>query len=1487
MPQNSFHPVIQEWWASHIQAPPTAVQTSGWEAIRAGRDTLLAAPTGSGKTLAAFLHSIDALFREGVERGGLEAETRIIYVSPLKALSSDIHKNLAEPRRQISEIAESHGLPPVRITAAVRSGDTPSSERAAMLRKPPHILVTTPESLYLLLTAERSRAMLSTATTVIVDEIHAVVESRRGAHLALSLERLDHVAGKRLQRIGLSATQKPIAQIAEFLVGTGTALCDVSIVDEGHVRALDLAMEIPQSPLEVVMSADVWQENYDRLAQLASEHGTTLIFVNTRRLAERVAHNLEQRLGKESVAAHHGSLAKEARLDAEERLKAGRLKVLVATSSLELGIDIGHVDLVCQLGSPRRIAAFLQRVGRSGHTVGGTPKGRLFPVSRDDLVECAALLRAVRERELDHVIIPKQPLDVLSQQIAAEVASAEWDEAELYDLVTRAYPYRKLSRPDFDEVVRMLARGYTTRRGRQGALVHYDAVERKLRPRASTRMAAIMSGGAIPEVFDYRVVLEPEGTFVGTLNEDFAIESVAGDVFLLGNHSWRIVRVGTGVVYVADAEGQPPSLPFWLGEAPSRTDELSARVAELRARVETLITSLEITPAGIRMVQDTIAAEYEIPSAAAWQIVLYLSESLRILGALPTQDTIVLERFFDEAGGMQLVLHAPFGARVNRAWGLSLRKKFCQNFNFELQAVATDEGVLLSLGPQHSFPLDDVFRYLNPSMVRETLVQAVLDSPIFLTRWRWVGTLSLAVPRLRKGARIPGQIQRMISEDLLSAVFPDATACLEHVAGDREVPDHPLVTQAITDCLEEAMDLPQLMQILQRVLSSQIRCVSRDTPEPSPLSHGMVNSAVYTFLDGAPLEERRTHAVYTRRALEPSAANDLGALDIEAIERVRAEAWPDARDADELHDALLGCGFVLAHEALQWSSLLDGLVEAGRVVRASLPSGTAFIAVERWAEARALWNDVRGFTAGSHEIRIPVEYDREWDAADAAREMLRGRMEIVGPQTSSQITASFGVDASVIDLALVSLETEGIVLRGSFTAGESALEWCNRRLLARIHRYTLNRLRAEIQPASASEFMRFLFRWQRVEPGHRVRGSEGVASVVEQLAGFEIAAGAWEREILASRCDDYEPALLDMLCMTGRVAWGRISPSVMKESRRSAGPLRASPIALMPRQSVTAHSQLVVDRTRLNSYAREVLETLEARGALFFHEIVATTRLIPTQVEEGLAELAAVGAATSDSFTGLRALLIPPSRRASLSTSGRSRRRGAVMNTIETAGRWSVLRPGADATVETRVPTYFENAADVERYARMLLKRYGVVFRRLLTRESSAPAWRDLLTVYRRLEARGEIRGGRFLQGPSGEQFALTEAVGLLRSIRKEPLTGDVTVISGVDPLNLVGIVTPEDRRVPAITRNRVLYRDGVPIASIESGEVIRMGTAVELSDDEMQRAARHGAGTRAPTRSAVPIPSGASAAVEGGRMVDLRRARRKAARLTRRIEPA
>src|SRR3954469_19762925 len=1394
MPLSSFHPVIAHWFQSRF-GEPTTPQRGGWEAIRNGQHTLIAAPTGSGKTLAAFLHSLDQLFREGLE-GPLPDETRVVYVSPLKALSADIHLNLAEPRREIRRLAEESGIEAPRITAAIRSGDTPAAERAAMLKKPPHILVTTPESLYLLLTAERSREMLRTVRTVIVDEIHAVVETRRGAHLALTLERLAHVARGPVQRIGLSATVKPIEQVGQWLIGSPAAQAPRSpaIIDAGHRRALDLALELPNSPLEAVMSGEEWEETYDRLSELIKAHRTTIVFVNTRRLAERVARHLGERLGEHAVTAHHGSLSKETRLDAEERLKTGKLQALVATASLELGIDIGHVDLVCQLGTPRRISTFLQRVGRSGHTVQGTPKGRLFPLTRDELVECTAIIRSVHRGELDRIVIREKPLRVLSQHIVAESASEDWAEEEFFQLCRRAYPYRELERADYDEVVRMLAQGFATRRGRRSALIHHDGVNGRLRGRRGARMLAITSGGAIPDNADYRVILEPENTFVGTVNEDFAVESLQGDISQLGNPCGRILRVSQGTVRVEDAHGQPPSIPFWLGESPARSDELSAAVSDLRREVEDRLENRSQAEAWVAALLNGPE-----PAVAAHQLVESLAESSRLLGSLPTQQTIVAERFFDEAGGMQLVIHAPFGSRVNRAWGLALRKRFCRQFNFELQAAATEDALLLSLGPQHSFPLETVFRFLSPESVEEILVQALLDAPMFGTHWRWNANIALAVPRSRGGRKNPPQIQRMQAEDLLAAAFPDAAACLENIPGDREIPNHPLVKQTIDDCVHEVMDLAGLTEILHRIQAEEIQLVARDLPEPSPLAHEILNARPYAFLDDAPLEERRTQAVYTRRAFEPSSADDLGALDPAAIEQVRDEAWPEVENADELHDALLTSGFLTEVEGISrraeqsWGAFFRELVASGRADRISLNSGDAlWLATERRHEVQAV-------------VAPPGEAESVGREA-AIRELIRGRVGIVGPVTASQLAASLEIHETDADVALAALEAEGVVLRGRFTQGSSQLEWCDRRLLSRIHRYTLNRLRAEIEPVSAADFMRFLFAWQRIDPEYRVAGLEGLAALLGQLDGMELPAAAWEADVLSSRCEEYVPALLDTLCLTGRVAWGRLTPP--QRTGGTTGPIRSTSIGLFLREH--AESWISAGQgteVQLSGYATRVREVLEQRGASFFHELVARSGLLPTQVEQALSELAGTGLVTSDSFSGLRALVTPSSKRKPLS--GARRRHRTAPHGIETAGRWSLLHGSAGD----------ENRADVELAARALLRRYGVVFRRVLSRESGLPAWRELLMVYRRLEARGEIRGGRFVTGMSGEQFALPEAIGQLRSIRRLEGGGQLVGISAADPLNLTGIVTPGER-IPALTTNRILYRDGVPILAREAGQV-------------------------------------------------------------------
>ena len=1431
-----FHPAVARWFARTFPAP-TDPQLQAWPEIKKHRHTLIAAPTGSGKTLAAFLSAIDDLVRLGVE-GNLDDSTHVIYVSPLKALSNDVQRNLQVPLEGIQEELQNLGLPEVNIRTLVRTGDTPASERTAMTKRPPHIVVTTPESLYILLTSDGGRRMLETARTVILDEIHAVVGDKRGSHLALSIERLEQLVrqhsnqGASLVRIGLSATQRPIEEVARFLVGTENIDANnnpnCTIVDSGHARKLDVAIELPESPLSAVMSGEVWNEVYDRLAQLIRQHHTTLVFVNTRRLAERVSRHLGERLGDENIAAHHGSLAREQRLMAEQRLKSGELSALVATASLELGIDIGDVNLVCQLGSTRSIASFLQRVGRSNHTVAGFPKGRIFPLSRDELVECAAIVDSVRRGELDRLEIPERPLDILAQQIVAAVAAEEWSEDDLFAMVRRAYPYRKLEREQFDSIVRMLAEGFSTKRGRRSTYLHHDAVNQRLRGRRGARLAAITSGGAIPDTADYAVVLEPSGLVIGSVNEDFAIESLQGDIFQLGNTSWRVLRVEQGKVRVEDAHGQPPSIPFWLGEAPARTQELSVSVSRLREEVAARIHADE-DQSGVNLESalSWLTDELGISQSGAEQIVEYLAGAKIVLGVMPSQENLVLERFFDDSGSMQLVLHAPFGSRLNRAWGLALRKRFCRKFNFELQAAATEDAIVLSLGPTHSFPLDDVFHYLNSKTVRQLLCQALLDAPMWNIRWRWNVTRSLAVLRRRGGRKIPPQLQRMDAEDLLTAIFPDQVACAENLpTGEREIPSHPLVDQTVKDCLEEAMDIDGLERLLTSIERNEKNLFARDVIEASPLSQEILNARPYAYLDDAPLEERRTRAVFQRRWLDPETAADMGKLDQAAIDRVREEVWPEPRNADELHDALVELGFLTEAEGAGWQEYFAELnVDRRAAVLTTSTAKKLWVAAERLPQLQVVYPNAELQPA----IAAPESVARvSWVFEEALVEIIRGRLEGLGPVTVDALVISSGLNKLEIETALLRLESEGFVIRGKFTPGITETEWSARRLLARIHSYTLNRLRQEIEPVASTDFIRFLLAWQKVAPDHQMEGPESLKAIIEQLEGVEAPAAAWEGELLPTRMVEYDPAWLDALCLSGEVVWARLSPlsrsSESTERTRGSGPVRNTPIALLRRKNFALWSSVFPQQAtatgEFSTTTKMVYDYLATRGASFFTDIVENTKLLRSQVEEALAELVANGVVVSDSFAGLRALLTPGSRKTQAAS--RRKHRQPVYE-MASAGRWSILHrnDNGDTINETLL---------TEGVAWALLKRYGVVFKRLLEREGMALPWRVLLRFYHRLEARGDIRGGRFVAGISGEQFALPEAIGMLRAIRRAGAQESLISVSAADPLNLAGIIVPGSR-ITAHTSNRILYQDGAPIAALESGEtrfLVELSRAME-----------------------------------------------------------
>jgi ATP-dependent Lhr-like helicase len=1355
MPLSRFDDLTRRWFTDRFPTV-TEPQLLGWPEIQAGRDVLISAPTGSGKTLAAFLIALDSLVRKS-RSGELLNQTEILYVSPLKALSNDVQKNLDVPLSGIADLAAQEGTLLAPIRTAVRTGDTPTAERLQMMKHAPHILVTTPESLFILLTSEGGRKMLRRVKTLILDEIHAVAGSKRGSHLALSIARLEALVEGPLQKIGLSATVSPIEQVAQFLGR------DPKIVQIGHRRAMDLAVEVPRDELNSVASNEMWKDIYDRLANLALEHRTTLVFVNTRRLSEKVAHHLAERLGETAVLPHHGSLSRSLRLEAEQRLKRGELRAVVATASLELGIDIGTVDLVCQVGSPRSIAAALQRVGRAGHWVGALPKGRLFCTTRDELIECAALVRAIRAGILDKIEIPNAPLDILAQQLVATSATGEWKEEDLFQMVRSAYPYRDLTRKSFNSVVEVLSEGIATMRGRRGAMLHRDQVNGVIKGRRGARLIAITNGGAIPETTQYQVVAEPENTMVGTLDEDFAIESQAGDIFLLGTTSWRIKRVESGRVRVEDAHGQPPSIPFWNGEAPGRTIELSREVARLREDIFAADRQAAEPPC-VSMRTDAIAfleRECSLDRRGAEQGVEYVNAGRRALGVIPSQDVIVAERFFDEGGGMQLVIHSPFGSRINKAWGLALRKRFCRTFNFELQAAATDNGLVLSLSDQHSFPLELVFDFLKTPTVEHVLTQAMLDSPLFGARWKWNAERALAVLRFAGGHKVPPFLQRMRADDLLAACFPDQVACAENLTGEIRIPDHPLVNETIANCLEEAMDLKGLINILDRMADGTLRTVAIDTPEPSPFCHEILNANPYAFLDDAPLEERRTRAVIIRRTLNSDDAAGMGALDPAAIAQVAEESWPVVRDPDELHDALLT--LVLLPPVEQWQYFFDQLHAKGR---ASVVDGH-WVATER--------------------------LDKTTDYIS----ILRGWMDSIGPTTTVALAKRLGLPLVEVEIALAHLEAEGQILRGSWCSQEA--EFCHRRIVARIHRLTLGRLRKEIEPVTAADFMRFLCRWQHMARGTQLHGVDGLFQILKQLQGYEIPSAAWETSVLPKRIADYDPDLLDQLCLSGEIAWGRLSPHKAFDPdspTKRVRPTRSAPITFFRREDF---SLLAAPRTEtpLSHQARDVFESLQKRGACFFVELVKSSGRLASEVEEALWELVAAGLVTADGFDNLRALLDP------------QRRARGTRRPRHSAGRWALLdRAEAEST-------------DVEFFAKLLLDRWGVVFRDLLSREPLAPAWRDLLVTYRRMEARGEIRGGRFVTGFVGEQFARPEAVDLLRSVRRSQNMGEEVDVALADPLNLTGIVIPGPR-TSALAQGSIVI-GGMPVvtpASLENSSV-------------------------------------------------------------------
>ena len=1405
-PTSMFHPAVAAWFDARFPSGPTEPQRRAWPEIATGRDVLVAAPTGTGKTLTGFLVAIDAAWRAHDAGEAPLAGPRVVYLSPLRALAADVSENLEVPLAGIEAAARELGLDGPRLRVGLRTGDSTPAERTALRKRPPDLLVTTPESLYLLLTSASGRAMFAHTEAVVVDEIHAVCRDKRGSHLALSLERLDRLVadqGRRLQRIGLSATQRPIETVAAMLSGVAPGRQGPVVVDCSAPREFDVGIELPGAELETAASTEQMADVLDRIAGHVVAHRTTLVFVNTRRMAERVAHQLAERLSPDElgvddanlvVAAHHGSLSTARRRNVEARLRAGDLRALVATASLELGIDVGPVELVCQVGSPRAIGTFLQRIGRANHQVGGVPKGRLYPLNRDELVECTALLAGVRAGDLDRLVPPVAPLDILVQQLVAEVAArGEMGLVELFEMVTAAAPFASLSRERFDEAIELASKGIVTGRGRRGAHLHLDAVNGVVRPRRSAGLAALLGAGAIPELGEYRVVLDPDNVTVGSVHEDFAIEASVGDIFLLGTHSWRVLKVETGTVRVGDAQGLAPTTPFWLGEAPARSVELSLQVSALRALVETHLVAGDPDEA-----RRAVRASAGVDEDVAAMVVAYLEAARRALGVLPTADHLVVERFFDDNEAAQLVVHSPLGGRINRALGLALRKRFCVTFDFELQAAANDDAVTIALGPHHSFPLSDVVKLVPAGRAKEILTQAVLPLPMLAARWRWNVARALVMPRATTRGRRPIHLQRMEADDLMAATWPSLAACQENApAGPIPIPDHPLVRQTVDDVLFEPLDVVGLEALLASIASGAVTVSFVESAEPSVLAHGILNGAPFTFLDDAPLEERRSRAVGLTRGLGalgpdglPSGPVASDPLDESVVAEVLATAVPRVRSADELHELL--DDLVMVRPVARWEHLAAELAAHSRLVSVA----GAWVATERRAAAEGISID---------------------DAA--AADCVRGHLQHAGPVSVEDLVADEVLGAGPLRGAPLSLGRAKSAVAALEAQGYAIAlpdgRWCARHLLVRCHSLARQRRRHRVEPVGLADLVDFLCEWQRVEPSSRFEGRSGVLAAVEQLQGIELPAGDWEAHVLPARVAHYDPAWLDELCLSGEVAWARLTPRPGDDADRrgAATPSAATPLALVRRGDLP----WLLAAVRLgespapptHGASCDLLAALERRGAQFRAELAASSGRLPVEVDEGLWDLVARGIATADAFSAVRSLLDARARmrarqrRLPAARLARAPRR-ATAGTGVGEGRWSVVAQPESA------PLGVELEELAERVAIQLLVRWGVVAYELSGRESFRVPWRHVTWALRRLEARGEVVGGRFIAGLSGEQYATPEAARMLAE-RREGRRGRPVTLAGSDPVNLTGTVLPGPR-VPA-ARHRSITVDAGDVA--------------------------------------------------------------------------
>jgi ATP-dependent Lhr-like helicase len=1358
-----FLPFVDRWFAEAF-GEPTEPQRRGWPAIASGRDTLIVAPTGSGKTLAAFLWALDHLHRLGLE-GRLEDRVYVVYVSPLRALNNDIEKNLKEPLAGIRAAAAAEGLRPPEVRMAVRTGDTLAAQRQAMTRRPPHVLITTPESLYILLTAERFRPALAGTRVVIVDEIHALMGGKRGAHLALSLERLQalveaHAPGARPQRIGCSATVSPVEEALAFL--TGATARDPVAIDAGFSRELDLRVVAAVDDFLTAPSDTVWEASLQEIAELVQAHRTTLVFCQSRRAAERLARDLDDRIGEGRVAAHHGSLSRRGRLDAEHRLKQGELRALVATSSLELGIDIGAIDLVIQVQSSRSVATTLQRIGRAGHRLTQVSKGRIVVTKGEELLEAAAVVRSIRERRLDRIAVPQAPLDVLAQQIVAAVAAESIAVDELYGRFRQAAPYRGLGRDDFVAVVRSLAeplpadvRGVTPR-------ILWDRVNDRLHARRGSRLLALTSGGTIPDAGLYDVFVADTDLKVGTLDEEFVTESLPGDVFLLGSNAWRIVTVRAGRVLVEDGHGMSPTIPFWRGEHPARSWDLGLAVGRLRRDAAERLDAPDFAA--------WAAAECGADGRAAAALGAWLRKAGEVLDGVPDDQGIVVESFSDEMGGRHAMIHSVFGMRVNGAWGLALREKMRRLFGLQAEASHVDDGILMSFAPGQVPPDPGRLPTLVPPEELEALLgHALIGSPLFATRFRQAAVRALFIARTQGGQRVPAYLTRLKADALLEAVGGQA--------------EFPVVAETLRECLHDAFDVPRLTRLLERLHDGEMWTRQVDAPLPSPFVYPLLLAWDWAYLDAGHAEERRSDAVVMRKAWSVAP----GPLRPDIVATVEAElgrTTPErrARDPNELAAVLDDLG------DLDEDEIADRVVAEPR----------------RLLEALAGEGRVTSITLGGRRAWIPAT-DRDLyaglDGDDGLERVALRALRTRGPLTAAGLAVRYGVGDEAVARVLDRLVARGLVRRGAYLEGAAGPQYVHVAVLDAIQRRQVHARRVPRPLAAPEQLSAALLRRHHLHPDHRLVGAPGVLAALELLQGEDIPVRVWEQALLPGRVEGYQREWLDRLGLGGEIVWTVFDVT-------GGDPRRSGRVGVALRENLGWLRHRPASPPELDARTKNVLLHLQLRGASFVQDLTRVTGLSTADTLATLWALFWAGLVSPDSFSVIVAGTGPPRSTPGAAPPRRRRRRGqsrGVLPQLPLVGRWSAFGDDEPLGAEERD----------EARARLLLSRYGV-----LARELAGGDWSTLRHTLLRLEYGGEVARGYFVEGLSGEQYALADALRDLDAParRAEPHV----LVNMVDPANLWGrlfaLSRPDGTRVAAarIPQSWLVFRAGRPVLLAE-----------------------------------------------------------------------